>query len=873
MRRPAVFAFLRARGLWLAVIALTLAAGQFAQAEDFRPLLAAFELSSDQVRPGGTLDASYEFVNTGTTPASGEHVLFVHIRPAAPGDPDIKPATGADFHPLTPTFAWLPGTVVRERKQQIKIPPDFPPGRYRIFVGLYDAARGGRYPLANPDLAAGGQRYRVATIDVLPQGRPLAGRPITLRWRQTGDLSDAEAALTRPRIEPAIQLDSGKLRVELSRTRPVVLGYALPNGKRLAGDLSGYPVRARIGRPDADTYHTLLLVDPACFAIQQQAGEARYSTTVRHQGAVVASFDLVFRVQETTLRAGVENVKEQAGFLLMDVLLPELVAARGPAGQLVVPTQGGRLVRLDRSSPGRHSVAMNWFEMDLCGAVVGDGCAAAIRTRDWDNQLEARVAGAGRELAAGYAVRLALRADARGPAARIRLAEKPSVEVAVLDGVEGRAATWIDAAKWLREDVHGSPNRLYQDTILYKIFCDSPGAKDYTTFDEALGVIQRVHQLAPWLRQVVYLVGWQYQGHDTGYPATDKINARLGGIARLRRLAVEAAKCNAILSYHDNFDDAYRNSPQWDERLIARDPRGELQKGGVWAGGQSYILAFKKYAQQAGVARVQRTVKQMPVRDSYHIDVLSAVPMRRDYHPLSPESTRDSLEGKLAIIREFNRHGVDVTSEGFTAPFVGAIGHGWHFWRRDESVFAGDEGVPFLPMIFHGGPTTYGRGGKKSSTFSQESALYGASYSTDWNKHTTSAQLADPIYLIVAPWTLLRDRKMQDYQRSGTRCRVSYSADTFVEVDQASAEWRVVVDGRTIVENDLAVVPKGDLLAVYARTARSATVRLPDALVGKALRATNAATGEDVSPRVKLGGGNVHLDLPAAEPVLIRAQQ
>jgi hypothetical protein len=556
----------------------------------------------------------------------------------------------------------------------------------------------------------------------------------------------------------------------------------------------------------------------------------------------------------------------------MDVFTPQLVSTRGAEGQLVVPSQSGRLVHLSRSAPGGHVIGMNWMEMDLCGAVVGNGLAAAIRTRDWDNELEARVTGPEKRLAAGFAVRLALRAESAGKAAKIRLAETPAVDVAILgEAVEGRPPTWIDAAKWLRQGVSGSPNPLYQDTYIYKIFCDSPGAGDYTTFEDALGVIRRVHQLAPWLKQVVYLVGWQYRGHDTGYPATDQINQRLGGIDSLRRAAAEAAKYNAILSYHDNFDDAYRDSPQWDESIIARDSQGGLQKGGVWAGGQSYVIAFNKYAQKAGLERVRRTVSQMPVRGSYHIDVLSAVPMRRDHHPDRPESTGDSLQGKLAIIREFNRLGIDVTSEGFTAPFVGSIGHSWHLWRNNEPSFVGDEPVPFIPMIYHGGPTTYGRG-NPNAAYARESCLYGAAYSTDWTKHVTLHEMAEPIYLVVAPWTYLRDRKMQDYQRRGDLCRVTYAENTFVEANEATKQWRVVVDGQTVIENDLAVVQKADLVAVYAQSPRRATVGLPGPLRGKDLKVTNACTGADVTSRAEVTASAVTLDVPAREPLLIRTK-
>jgi hypothetical protein len=856
----------------LTMIAVTamLTTGGVAAGEDFRPQLTAFELASDQVHPGETLVGSYEFVNVGTAPASGEYAMFVHVRPAAPGDPDGKPAVGQDLSPATPTFAWLPNTVVRQKAQTLKIPADFPPGRYRLLIGVFDPQTGHRYKLTNDDLATTATRYRLADIEVVSKKRPLAGKPLASRWRDTAGLPDAEEAFVRQRpVDPPIELDNGKLRVRLSAARPVVLGYELPCGKKLGGDQSGYPVRVRLGRGDGGKTQMLFLSDRACFSLRRQGDEARYAVQVRQQDAVAASFDVVYRLEGNVLQVGVEKVREEAGFRLLDVLLPQLISAAGPTGQLVVPTQAGRLVRLDRSAPGRHVIKMDWNETDLCGVLVGEGVAAAIRTRDWDNELEARVSG-GKTLSGGFAARLALRADADAKAAPIQLAVSPSVQIALLEK-PGSEVTWVDAAKWLRQDVKGTPNPLYRDTVIYKIGCDTPGAKDYTTFDEALGIIRKMHQVAPWLKQVVYLVGWQYHGHDTGYPATDQINARLGGIEALRRVAAEAAKCNAVLSYHDNFDDAYRDSPRWDERLIARDPHGELQKGGIWAGGQSYILACKKYAAAAGLERVRRTVGQMPVRESYHLDVLSAVPIRRDYHRSAPESTRDSLEGKYAIIREFNRLGIDVTSEGFTAPFVGKIGHSWHFWRRDDRVFAGEEPIPFVAMIYHGGPTTYGHSAS-SPNLVQECLLDGAACAAGGGKKTKLTELAERLYLVVTPWTYLRERRMQDYQRQGSLCRVIYGPDTFVEIDRSNGGYRVVVDGATIVENGLTVAPKGDLVAVYAQTARQAKIRLPAAFQGRELRATNTCTGEEQPLRAETPSPAVTLNLPAGEPLLVRAK-
>ena len=867
--RPSRFLSIRCLAIMCVAAAPLIFCGHGRSAEGFLPQLTALDLAADQLHPGETLDARYEFVNLGTSPADGEHVVFVHLRPALDGDPDVGPATGADFRPLTPTFAWLPRAVVREDRHPIRIPGDFPPGRYHVLIGLYEPETGQRQNLANDNLAVAGQRYRVATVEVLADNVAARGKPIQARWRDTAGWPLADAESVRLPAGPVTQVDSGDLKVTLSSAQPRVLEYELAQGPKLLGDSSGYPLRARICRTADDRYRTVCLRDTAGFSLQQPDA-ARYSIRVCDQEQLAASFALVIRVQANVLEVRIESVKEESGYLLMDVWLPQLVSVRSPGGQLVVPTQSGRLVHLDRTAPGQHSIGLNWFEADLCGAVIGDGCAAALRTRDWDNELEARVSGAAPQLAGGFSVRLALRAEARGPAAKVRLAETPGVELAVVRGADGSGPTWIDAAKWLRRDVAGGPNPLYQDTYIYKIFCDAPGATDFTTFEDALGVIRRVHELAPWLKQVVYLVGWQYQGHDTGYPATDQINERLGGLAGLRRAAVEAAKYNAILSYHDNFDDAYRDSPRWDETLIARDSQGGLQRGGVWAGGQSYIIALDKYARQAGLERIRRTVGQMPVRDSYHIDVLSAVPMRRDYHPQTPESTRDSLAGKFALIREFNRLGIDVTSEGFTAPFVGVIGHSWHLWRNSDPVFAGEEPIPFIPLIYHGGPTTYGRG-NPNANYPQESSLYGATYSTDWTKHVTPHEMAEPIYLVVAPWTYLRHRRMQDYQRRGSVCRVVYAADTFVEVNEATGQWRVVVDGTPVVEDGLVVVRRGDLVAVYAQTERRAKIELPPSLRGARLRITNACTGKELTTQVEMTQDSATMTVPARDPVLIRA--
>jgi len=378
--------------------------------------------------------------------------------------------------------------------------------------------------------------------------------------------------------------------------------------------------------------------------------------------------------------------------------------------------------------------------MDLCAALLQGHAAAVLHTRDLDDVLQARVIGDPGAATGAIWPRFLLRADATGPAARIRLADAPSLDVAFLHKPDA-PVDWTDAARLLRRDVTGKPNPLYRDSIIYKIFCDSPGATDYTTFDEALPIIRTVHQLAPWLKQVVYVVGWQYEGHDTGYPATDKINARLGGPARPQapqrrrpppqRPAQLPRQLRRCLHEQPHVGRArHRPRRHWQPpegrrlgwRPVLRHRRGQ-------------VCCRPRPRAHPPHRRPDARPRQLPHRRPHR----GPGPPR--LQPPGPESSRDGLAGKIALVHEFNRLGIDVTSEGFTAPFVGVIGHAWHLWHRPDRLFEGEQAIPFIPFIYHGGPTCYGNGAQ-DNLYAQHSALYGAGFSTDWTKHITPHEIA-----------------------------------------------------------------------------------------------------------------------------------
>jgi hypothetical protein len=66
----------------------------------------------------------------------------------------------------------------------------------------------------------------------------------------------------------------------------------------------------------------------------------------------------------------------------------------------------------------------------------------------------------------------------------------------------------------------------------------------YLTFAQALEVIRKLDHLTCGVPKLVYLVGWQFDGHDSKYPAWNEVNrylkrpveitAEQGGVARVR---------------------------------------------------------------------------------------------------------------------------------------------------------------------------------------------------------------------------------------------------------------------------------------------------------------------------------------------------
>ena len=249
----------------------------------------------------------------------------------------------------------------------------------------------------------------------------------------------------------------------------------------------------------------------------------------------------------------------------------------------------------------------------------------------------------------------------------------------------------------------------YDQSLVMKIFLaertdQGKGCKVYLTFEQALEVIERLDRITCDAPKIVYLVGWQFNGHDSKYPAWSEVNHRLKraqdstALESLKWLMREGRKHHTVVSLHINALDAYDDSPLWHEYLekdiIAKDKQGAPLKGIVWNGQQSYPLSYaREWETGCAKRRIDGLLKMLPELKEAHTIHVDAF---HTYPPLPGESQVAGFKGispflgygperecaaQRKTLRYFRDYGLDVTSEhsagGRLDPFVGLQPMAW----------------------------------------------------------------------------------------------------------------------------------------------------------------------------------------------------
>lgn len=705
---------------------------------------------------------------------------------------------------------------------------------------------------------------------------------------------EKELPLTdRATPQDPVLLRSSQLELILDRKDGVPFSYRLlSNGATLRGEDLGRQVSVILCRKAPWKF----IESPVAAAHADITGSTTaFKFEALDNGTRAASFALRYELRDTTVTATLEDIAESPGYELISVELPRMVTVRESdhGAWLVHGDTGGSFVMLQDAKPGELPPNQFWGKTMGTLPIVMLGTSSAMCVQETTAYMDGtslKVIGESRNRRASIGTSKVHRVnggdcyDLNLPKGMPRncgtsntpnllVEQKSSCRLDFLPVSVDVKDAWLTGAKLVRSRMPATPSRLYDDKYTYGIRCDEPlFPKPTATFADCEKLVSDVSDLTDGAPQIVHLWGWQFKGKDTGYPAVNVVNERIGGYDGMMRLMDFGRTKNAIVTLSDNYDDAYRSSPAWNDDLIARRPDGELWKSRSWTGEESYILGLAKYMEGPGVDRVRYTCERYKLHQTTHVDVLSYYAIRNDWDPKKPASGIRNLEaGRYRVLEEFAKHGVDVSSEALRYPMIGKISSFWYAQASGACPFGGST-IPLLPVIYRNSAVWgYSGGSRADHSLERHNQLfYGACPHSILRGDIDRTQITDTWYLGLLPWFHLHKLQIESFQRDGDRVTIGMENNSHATIDWANKTYVVVLNGTEIARHDSVFCPFGeDRIAFYSLTPQTLRAPLPAQWNAHELAAVALSVGTRSTADFHISNGAIEVSTKAQQPVIV----
>jgi hypothetical protein len=655
----------------------------------------------------------------------------------------------------------------------------------------------------------------------------------------------------------------------------------------------GKPISVTFCNKSAGTFGTATVTTKASKLTDKQADFSFYA---EDNGRSVADFALSYALDGTTVTITMRAVREFEGYELIGVAMPRLVsigAEDNPSAWLAHGDDGGWHAFLKDAKPGSLKPNTFWGNVLATLPIVMIGSDRLICVQEttayMDHTSLGVDEGAGKRRAAMGTTKVhringSLCYDMNtgtGTPGNCGTKQTPNLLVEQesscrLDFLAATdtapALTWLDGAKLARKRMPPIPSHIYDDTFVYGIRCDEPKFPQPTaTFAQCEQLIHQIAELTDYSPQIVHLWGWQYRGKDTGYPAVAEVDQRIGGYDAMMSLMQKARSYNSIATLSDNYDDAYRSSPAWDTKVIARRPDGELWESRNWTGENSYIIGLAKYVAGPGMERVRYTCERYKLPKTTHIDVLSYFSIRNDWDPERPASGIKNLrEGRYKILDEFAKRGVDVSSEALRYAFIGKISSFWYMTGPSTCPFGGTA-IPLLATIYRKS-AVWGQSGRTNGNPDRvmKMLFYNGCAHAIVHADLPLDDVMDTFYLVMVPWYQLHARNIESFRRDGERTAICLEGDAIIDIDWAAKTYSASISGAQVLSENSTFCPLGDdRIAFYSVKAQELSAQLPEGWSAAEIRAAKLSANGPQSFQPTVEGRQIKVNVEAHQPVMV----
>jgi hypothetical protein len=438
---------------------------------------------------------------------------------------------------------------------------------------------------------------------------------------------------------------------------------------------------------------------------------------------------------------------------------------------------------------------------------------------------------------------------------RNRIMPPLKAQVVFLDDINGDGVSDLsDYRLWLNRHIPDADS-IYHKAIVYKIFMDLPSCGLKTTISQAQEIIEAIYNVTDGILQIPYLVGWQYDGHDTGYPSMDKVNDRIGGADALRNLFnVCKENLNTILSYHQNIDDCYPDNPGYDPAFCTRNGichTVDVETGSI----------FK---------RLKAMMDTIPLEKSVQFDNMriTNTHILEEYREIG--IIEELVCGLMPIMDWLRMRDITVTTEGQNGMPIDCslvVSGLWHFDPAlsvfqiyHRKVMGGGYGTRI------GNPTRFecGTVGAIHQDFSYEPWENSTvNYLNEWD------DMVERIYRGVLLYHFFLEREMTKFDFVPGGVYIEYGNKEVI-VQNANEHLKVTCGDVLVADDDDRFIPRDGSIYAYSLNGSEKDWVLPEEFRDKNLQVfTLSKDGRGLSPEYRINDGKIWLKLDPKVPVKI----
>lgn len=210
-----------------------------------------------------------------------------------------------------------------------------------------------------------------------------------------------------------------------------------------------------------------------------------------------------------------------------------------------------------------------------------------------------------------------------------------------------------------------------------------------STYRQAIEIIEDARTLG-WGGGLVQMPGWSHGGWDDQFPDTWPHEPACGTLADLEALwCLPGPQVVGIL---DNYADVYPQSPSFPDGILRRRDGSRL-RGGIWMGGQCYLLDYGRALEKAKANGARYAAHGCR---GVYCDTTTAVQFYENWDPAHLMTRAQDEERRVALLQHFRDLGMVIGSEvgcDFGVPVVD--------WSPAPKRGPVGESIPLWALVFH----------------------------------------------------------------------------------------------------------------------------------------------------------------------------